>query len=367
MEKNDLHNVMAGMAKLGEIYLRISRKVLALYEKDPKLKFEARLLMAKAGYILEKPNMRDLVDDLTGLYDDPKVTPSDKILLREYGEKFYDTVLLQETADEFITGDDEKRNMLRERINQQLSIFPDPDLGCGDLVRFGYKGYDLFPVSRGIAAELISKSPITVYGIFSDGRKTVLPDAKAIYSHPGMTGIAKQEWISWYLDRDGRNEKITFTFRETKKEFRIYQWDDTDRKKDYTFMPYHMMQSMNACINVSSYKLVYESSIRQSATLDDIFEIFNLDHPDDFKGHSLSVSDVVAIKEGEIWTAYFVDSFGFQKIDHFFEPVMEREQKMLSGSEKEEELPDAKEKPAERRKEENETKEETRTKPKRIR
>ena len=329
MEKNDLNSVIAGLAGLGEIYLRISDKIRSLYEKDPKLKFEAELLMAKAGYA-KAPLMKDLVDDLLGLHSAFASSMSDRILLRTYGDKFNDTVLLQETVNEFAAAGDEKKETLRERIRRQLSIFPDPDLGCGDLARFGYREYDLFPVSKGIAMEISSKSFLTVYGIFADGKKAPLSGEDAITSHPGMFGVKKSEWITWYFERLEKDEPIPFTFRESEKEFRIYQWDDTDKEKDYTFMPYHMMQGMDVKINISRYRLVYESKIRRSASLDDIFEIFNIDRPSDFKGHSLSVSDVVAIKEGEIWTAYFVDSFGFAKIEEFFIPD-EKKEKVLPG------------------------------------
>ena len=157
MEKNDLNSVIAGLAGLGEIYLRISDKIRSLYEEDPKLKFEAERLMAKAGYA-KAPLMKDLVDDLLGLHSAFASSMSDRILLRTYGDKFNDIVLLQETVNEFAAAGDEKKETLRERIRRQLSIFPDPDLGCGDLARFGYREYDLFPVSKGIAMEISSKS-----------------------------------------------------------------------------------------------------------------------------------------------------------------------------------------------------------------
>ena len=213
--------------------------------------------------------------------------------------------------------------------------------------------------------EISSKSFLTVYGIFADGKKAPLSGEDAITSHPGMFGVKKSEWITWYFERLEKDEPIPFTFRESEKEFRIYQWDDTDKEKDYTFMPYHMMQGMDVKINISRYRLVYESKIRRSASLDDIFEIFNIDRPSDFKGHSLSVSDVVAIKEGEIWTAYFVDSFGFAKIEEFFIPD-EKKEKVLPGEimpKEAETLPDHKQALPEV----NDEKKETKIRNKRIR
>ena len=108
MEKNDLKQCdCRGWRGLGEIYLRISDKIRSLYEKDPKLKFEAELLMAKAGYA-KAPLMKDLVDDLLGLHSAFASSMSDRILLRTYGDKFNDIVLLQETVNEFAAAGDEK-------------------------------------------------------------------------------------------------------------------------------------------------------------------------------------------------------------------------------------------------------------------
>ena len=61
-----------------------------------------------------------------------------------------------------------------------------------------------------------------------------------------------------------------------------------------------------------------------------MFETFNVNRPEDFKGHSLSVSDVIAVREEGEWVSYYVDSFGFRKIPDFLIPDKEREER-ISG------------------------------------
>ena len=55
-------------------------------------------------------------------------------------------------------------------------------------------------------------------------------------------------------------------------------------------------------------------------TLENIYTRFNIDHPQDFKGHSLSVSDVVVVQQGGQSTAHYVDSFGYKTVPEFLQP-----------------------------------------------
>lgn len=76
------------------------------------------------------------------------------------------------------------------------------------------------------------------------------------------------------------------------------------------------------------YDLVYSGSLPEGKGLDDIFTEFNIHHPADFTGHSLSVSDIIAIKfEGEI-TAHYVDSFGFENLPEFAQAIEDKQQEI---------------------------------------
>ena len=97
--------------------------------------------------------------------------------------------------------------------------------------------------------------------------------------------------------------------------FKIYQADSKDiAKHAYLFEPYRRVKDS---FSIDNYKLVYEDdyhidleNINMTYILEDLFKIFNIARPKDFKGHSLSVSDVIEINENK----YYCDSFGFKKL-----------------------------------------------------
>lgn len=68
-----------------------------------------------------------------------------------------------------------------------------------------------------------------------------------------------------------------------------------------------------------NYELVYTAPLTKDMTLGDIWERFNIDHPADFKGHSLSVSDIVVLHQNDEDTAHYVDSIGFQQVPEFLQ------------------------------------------------
>ena len=69
----------------------------------------------------------------------------------------------------------------------------------------------------------------------------------------------------------------------------------------------------------SHYNKVYSGTLKSGENLDSIYERFNLYHPDDFRGHSLSVSDVIVLhKDYRVQAYYYVDSFGVILVPEFF-------------------------------------------------
>ena len=99
--------------------------------------------------------------------------------------------------------------------------------------------------------------------------------------------------------------------------FSIYQIKSGDETRDYRFEPYDRLQAMGRSVNRANYDLVYTAPLDGPTTLEDIYRTFNIEHPADFKGHSLSVSDVVVLHQGGKDTAHYCDSFGFQQVPEF--------------------------------------------------
>ena len=326
MQNSELKNMMAGLAKLGGIYLRISDKINAFYEENSVLFLEEKMRLARDGYIKDWPVMPPIINSIIDKWEGEPIRGSDRRLLGRYGDMFYDPVLTAEVTEEFLSADEKGREKLRERIKDQLSLFPDPEVGCGDLTRFGYRGHDLFGVGLPIARDLFKSGLVTVYAVFSDGSVKPLSDKVSLLAHPGMFGVKKQEWVSTCLDAALDNQKDLLSVWEETKAYQVYQWDDLDMCSDCAFLPYSMIRGMKVHIDVSHYELVYEGKIAKSAELDDIFELLNLSRPEGFAGHSLSVSDVIVIEEDDRVNAYFVDSIGFRRLDDFF-TVPERKSK----------------------------------------
>lgn len=99
--------------------------------------------------------------------------------------------------------------------------------------------------------------------------------------------------------------------------FSIYQIKSGDEMRDYRFEPYDRLQATGRSVDRGNYDLVYTAPLDGKTTLEDIYRTFNIDHPADFKGHSLSVSDVVVLHQGGKDTAHYCDNFGFQQVPEF--------------------------------------------------
>ncbi len=84
------------------------------------------------------------------------------------------------------------------------------------------------------------------------------------------------------------------------------------------FEPYDRLIATGHRVDPKNYALVYSAELTPGTSLEDIYTRFNIDHPKDFKGHSLSVSDVVVLHQNGQDTAHYVDSFGYKDVPEFF-------------------------------------------------
>ena len=102
-----------------------------------------------------------------------------------------------------------------------------------------------------------------------------------------------------------------------KDTFSIYQLKQGDETRDFRFEPYDRLQAAGNVVDKANYELVYSAELTPGTSLEDIYTRFNIDHPKDFKGHSLSVSDVVVLHQNGQDSAHYVDSFGYKEVPEF--------------------------------------------------
>jgi hypothetical protein len=114
---------------------------------------------------------------------------------------------------------------------------------------------------------------------------------------------------------------------EPERTVTIYQLNDTKEASEMRFMRLDYIKNSNLSIDVGKYNEIYTCPMKDGESLEDVFARFNVDRPADFKGHSLSVSDVVSIRENGKDTAYFIDCFGFKEIPDFFKDKTVKEKK----------------------------------------
>ena len=118
------------------------------------------------------------------------------------------------------------------------------------------------------------------------------------------------------------------TAEQDKGTFSIYQLKHGDETRDLRFEPYDRLQATGNVVDKANYELVYSAELTPGTSLEDIYTRFNIDHPKDFKGHSLSVSDVVVLHQNGQDAAHYVDSFGYKSVPEFLQ-----EQKQLTPDE----------------------------------
>ncbi len=105
-----------------------------------------------------------------------------------------------------------------------------------------------------------------------------------------------------------------------KDTFSIYQLKRGDETRDLRFEPYDRLQATGHVVDPANYDLIYTAPLTPDMTLGGIWEKFNIDHPKDFKGHSLSISDVVVLHQNGQDAAHYVDSIGYQQVPEFLQP-----------------------------------------------
>ena len=102
--------------------------------------------------------------------------------------------------------------------------------------------------------------------------------------------------------------------------FSIYQLKQGVTTRDYRFEPLDAIRSNGLSVKPENYEQVYTAPLTEKDSLESIYTRFNIDRPADFKGHSLSVSDIVVLHQDGKDTAHYCDRFGFSQVPEFLQP-----------------------------------------------
>ena len=139
-----------------------------------------------------------------------------------------------------------------------------------------------------------------------------------IAQEAAAAGMTVEEYAAnGYEPKTDGQEQDTFT---------IYQLKRGDETRDLRFEPLDRLTAAGYSVDKANYDLIYSAPLTPDMTLGRIWEVFNTDHPKDFKGHSLSISGVVVLHQNGQDTAHYVDSYGYMEIPQF----LQEQQKVLS-------------------------------------
>lgn len=224
-------------------------------------------------------------------------------------------------AGEQITGavavpTDAADNMLPEL--EQAVPMPDPTLTVDDMRSYGYLDSDMLPLSKDRAVELLEHD-ITVYMLYPDNAEEMVFEAEDIIKHDGMFGVTRPDWDAVKGHIPPRDVEQRFLNSPTDS-MAIYQL----RRDAPVELRFANLGSLAAPPDPANYEAVYTREVYPDddtgRILENFYYIFNDERPGDFVGHSLSVSDIVALKQDGKVSYHYCDSMGFQELPAFQKP-----------------------------------------------
>ena len=215
---------------------------------------------------------------------------------------------------------------------------PDPSITVSDMQEYGYSWDGMLPLKEETALHLYDKDDMQIFLLHEDGSESIPDSTEDIKAHAekgGIFGIHKEDWNALTEYRAmkeelaaGAPEKEMHLLYGKGDAFGIYQLKDGDGMRDYHFEPYDRLQTAGLSVETANYDLIYTAELTPGTSLEDIYTRFNIDRPEDFKGHSLSVSDIVVLHQNGENTAHYVDSIGYREVPEFLreQPAIAAEQ-----------------------------------------
>ena len=217
---------------------------------------------------------------------------------------------------------------LPEAQERALDEYPMPDeqVSTPDMQEYGYTYDGMIPVTRERALEL-DAAGLTVYVLHEDNTESMVFDPQEIMDHGGLFGVDREEWEKSpqfhekVMERQEHQQEREQAFLSQNRDcFAIYQVSRDD-PQNVRFMNLDWLKSHDISIDRSNYDLIYTAPLSESGTvpeqLEKLYQQFNLEKPVDFHSPSMSVSDIVAIKQDGKVSCHYCDSGGFTQISGF--------------------------------------------------
>ena len=215
------------------------------------------------------------------------------------------------------------KDLQQEQETEQTATLPDPTIQITDMQEYGYTWDGMLPLQQE-AAERLFHEDLEIFCIYEDGTEGVVTSLSELREHAensGLFGVEKAVWKAFYERTSGKAQEETKAAPELPQEkdtFSIYQLKRDDETVDLRFEPYDRLTAAGHTVDMANYDRIYIADLAPETSLEDIYTRFNVDHPKDFKGHSLSVSDVVVLHQNGQDTAHYVDSIGYKEVPEFW-------------------------------------------------
>ena len=203
---------------------------------------------------------------------------------------------------------------------------PDPSMSIEAMNAYGYMDADMLPLSKERALELFERD-VPIYMLYEGNTEAMAFDTEDIVLFSGCFGITREDWDAIKnevppMDLEIIKQKREQAFLESPGDtYAIYQLKRDDATADIRFMNSEYLQKKGIEPQYENYELIYTGALTKDGSqiekLEDLYRIFNIEHPQDFTGHSLSISDIVALKQAGVVSYHYVDSIGYKELTNF--------------------------------------------------
>lgn len=303
-------------------------------------------------FLEERASHTELVDitdeDFRATMESYKNRPADFIgrsdgvmtsLITTVAKEVVDDPVLSSYIEE-TTGEDSLKNAMGDSIDEiarkvqeeepvqapDNGYMPDPSMSIEAMNAYGYMDSDMLPLSKERALELFERD-VPIYMLYDGNTEAMAFEAEDIVLFSGCFGITREDWDAIKdqippMDMETVRQKREQAFHESPSDtYAIYQLKRDPSTAELSFMNSEWLQAHGIEPKYENYELIYTGALTQDGSqidkLEDLYRIFNIEHPQDFTGHSLSISDIVALKQAGVVSYHYVDSIGYKELTNF--------------------------------------------------